>query len=600
MTALAVLCCTVFATSCRTCKDSNSHKDVPSVGEVRPSSSLRGRWDVEEILSAEQMQTEEGRQHTDALTAYAQGRFLRERRLSEQQEEVSPFQEEDLFVASLCNMPESAETLKEVLGPRLVAKDFLGALRLLEPIANKYPDSLALSATRIDLLLTLGRVAEARKYLEHHLTLRNGRQSVVISQLADVYLRQGDLDALEALLAQPYPGLLLNKLDLDMALWRRRFEACAKQEQPTSRCKQEIHRVVETLEKTKFETLAEVFYAARLLASAGLSEAMDRFLEPYASRRVGSFSDGTASRKDKKLFLRDCADYHFCRIVAAVNARDETAVKSAIAQACSVKIPLSERCELQDLLFRNGLREIALKTAGEQLLAAPKKTELRQGLVRLYATMNQTDKALQCLEEPGRLDAQGMWLRATILEGAGRNQNAYDTWQAIIGPGNPDEQATNLLRLFEPAECEQFLTLCEKLQRTKMTIAVAKALFEQDDSAHNANLYGYLLADHDVDPAKGLTLIQQALKDTPKEPAYLDSLAWAYYKLKQPQQAFQAILDAISHNGLAMDADGVIAWHAALICEQNGLPALAKYYCILAAQGNSPEANLAQKKLEKN
>ncbi len=608
MTALAVLCCAVFATGCRTCKDNHSHKDVPSTEEVRPSSSLRGRWDVEEVLTAEQAQTEAGRRQTSALGAYAKGRYLRERRLTETQEEFSSFAEEDLFAAALRQMPDSAEVLKEVLGPRLVAKDFPGALRLLEPIADQHPDSLALLQTRIDLLVTLHRYAEARKYLEHHLTLPEGRQPAIVSQLADIYLNQGDLDALEALLQKPYPGLHLTQVGLELSLWWGRLEACKARKQKDGRAtpeqeqyKRKFDQAVATLSKLSYQTKAEVFFAGRMLANYGLCKPLDDFLKPFAGRTVGSFKDCSDSGEDRKLLLQNSASFHFCRILAAVKSEDKEAIQSAIKRASSPKIPLEERCELPDLLSRSGMLDVALQTACGQLLVEPANLALLQGAARLFAMKDQTDRALMYLESSGRLDAQGMWLRATILESAKCNQKAYDTWQAIVGPGDADEQATNLLRLFESAECEQYLTLCEKLRHSKKAIAVAKALFEQMDTPHNANLYGYMLTDHDVDPAKGLVLIQQALKDTPKEPAYLDSLAWAYYKLKQPLKALQAILDSIANNGLVIDSDGVIAWHAALICEQNSLPLLAKYYCILAAQGpeTCTEANLAREHLKK-
>ena len=44
------------------------------------------------------------------------------------------------------------------------------------------------------------------------------------------------------------------------------------------------------------------------------------------------------------------------------------------------------------------------------------------------------------------------------------------------------------------------------------------------------NYYGYLLIDHDIDVAKGISLVQRALELEPNSPYYLDSLAWGLYK----------------------------------------------------------------------
>jgi len=52
------------------------------------------------------------------------------------------------------------------------------------------------------------------------------------------------------------------------------------------------------------------------------------------------------------------------------------------------------------------------------------------------------------------------------------------------------------------------------------------------------NYYGYLLIDHDIDIAKGLTLVQEALKLEPNSPYYLDSLAWGLYKQGQCNEAY--------------------------------------------------------------
>lgn len=57
-----------------------------------------------------------------------------------------------------------------------------------------------------------------------------------------------------------------------------------------------------------------------------------------------------------------------------------------------------------------------------------------------------------------------------------------------------------------------------------------KAL-ELDDTNPNAlNGLGYILADTDRDPRRALILCRRAVERRPQNPAYLDSLGWAYYK----------------------------------------------------------------------
>ena len=51
------------------------------------------------------------------------------------------------------------------------------------------------------------------------------------------------------------------------------------------------------------------------------------------------------------------------------------------------------------------------------------------------------------------------------------------------------------------------------------------------------NYYGYLLIDHDIDPRKGIELVQKALAISPESPYYEDSLAWGYFKLGECKKA---------------------------------------------------------------
>lgn len=72
------------------------------------------------------------------------------------------------------------------------------------------------------------------------------------------------------------------------------------------------------------------------------------------------------------------------------------------------------------------------------------------------------------------------------------------------------------------------------------------------------NYYGYLLIDFNIDIKKGIKLIQAALKSTPNNIAYLDSLAWGYYKLKECDKAHKIMSKVITVTGLE---DAEIKYH---------------------------------------
>ena len=64
------------------------------------------------------------------------------------------------------------------------------------------------------------------------------------------------------------------------------------------------------------------------------------------------------------------------------------------------------------------------------------------------------------------------------------------------------------------------------------------------------NYYGYILLSHNLEVKKALVLIKQAYKTNPKNIAYKDSLAFAYYKNKQYKKAYNLIKEVVSKVGL--------------------------------------------------
>jgi tetratricopeptide (TPR) repeat protein len=62
------------------------------------------------------------------------------------------------------------------------------------------------------------------------------------------------------------------------------------------------------------------------------------------------------------------------------------------------------------------------------------------------------------------------------------------------------------------------------------------------------NYLGYMWAEHDMKLDQARALIEQAIKAEPKNAAFLDSLAWVYYKLKQPKTALTYMLRAVENS----------------------------------------------------
>lgn len=66
-------------------------------------------------------------------------------------------------------------------------------------------------------------------------------------------------------------------------------------------------------------------------------------------------------------------------------------------------------------------------------------------------------------------------------------------------------------------------------------------LINRDRNAKYLNYLGYILIDYDINPKKGLKLVKEAVEKVPNDEAFLDSLAWGYYKLNNCKKAYEII-----------------------------------------------------------
>jgi predicted Zn-dependent protease len=66
-------------------------------------------------------------------------------------------------------------------------------------------------------------------------------------------------------------------------------------------------------------------------------------------------------------------------------------------------------------------------------------------------------------------------------------------------------------------------------------------LISKDRNPKYLNYLGYILIDYDINHKKGLQLVKEAVKKAPNNIAFLDSLAWGYYKLHNCKKAFNII-----------------------------------------------------------
>jgi predicted Zn-dependent protease len=90
-----------------------------------------------------------------------------------------------------------------------------------------------------------------------------------------------------------------------------------------------------------------------------------------------------------------------------------------------------------------------------------------------------------------------------------------------------------------------FLYTVTKFEYSKKGLADIKNLVDnlyflikKERNPKYLNYLGYILIDYDINYKKGLKLVKEAVLKRPKNEAFLDSLAWGYYKLHYCKKAY--------------------------------------------------------------
>ena len=80
--------------------------------------------------------------------------------------------------------------------------------------------------------------------------------------------------------------------------------------------------------------------------------------------------------------------------------------------------------------------------------------------------------------------------------------------------------------------------LAERLDRLDQTEADLRLILANDPGhVHALNALGYTLVDRTERYEEGLQYIKQAYRQRPDDPAILDSMGWAYYRLQRLEEA---------------------------------------------------------------
>lgn len=113
-----------------------------------------------------------------------------------------------------------------------------------------------------------------------------------------------------------------------------------------------------------------------------------------------------------------------------------------------------------------------------------------------------------------------------------------------------EKNPTDALKLFKSTDDIYYLKMYavytfENSKQTKedalKALKVLDQVLQKESTSPIYNYAGYLRIKYDLDVTKGIELVKKALEKDPLNEAYLDSLAWGYYKQNRCQKAYEII-----------------------------------------------------------
>jgi tetratricopeptide (TPR) repeat protein len=410
--------------------------------------------------------------------------------------------------------------------------------RLLEPALRASrlwldvdPESVQARQTLAGLLITKGRLQEAREHLEVLMAAEAPNVGPGFLHLNGLLARHPDRAEALALvreLAKPYPkvpearfavaqaavgaGLLdMASSEVKEALaLRPGWDAAALlQGQLLQRASNAaaLSFYRDFLRRHPGQRDVRLAYARTLVSDRQYAEArkeFQRLVQDSAGNPDVLMAVGLLSLQLKDL---DTAETTF-KALLEVEYRDPDAVRYYMGQVQEER----KRYEEAELWYRSVAR-------GENLLSAQTK------VAQMLARQGRLDDGLRYLQQ---LDAQNNQQRAhlsmaeaQLLRDAGRYHDAYDLLGRALEklPNYPD-------LLYDHAMA------AEKLDKLDVLEANLRKLIQlKPDHAHAYNALGYTLADRNLRLEEARELIAQALKLAPDDPFIMDSMGWVEFRL---------------------------------------------------------------------
>jgi len=146
-----------------------------------------------------------------------------------------------------------------------------------------------------------------------------------------------------------------------------------------------------------------------------------------------------------------------------------------------------------------------------------------------------------------------------LYKRANKAEQSYDLLEKLYN------QTNNLDYLAQMAIIEFEIAPDKDVVLKSVISKFEKVLQSGLNNATYENYLAYLLIDNDLDVKKGIILVKKALKQEPKNIAFIDTLAWGEYKLKNCDQAYIQMKKVVDAAGL-QDEEIKLHWEKIKEC----------------------------------
>ena len=192
-------------------------------------------------------------------------------------------------------------------------------------------------------------------------------------------------------------------------------------------------------------------------------------------------------------------------------------------------------------LLKRGQYERALQHLLDAHVESPEYPELSYYLGLCYTHLGRHDEALLYLEQVVTSELsfthvyQSRMILGYIYSVTGRFRLAEFEFRKLLDDG------------FDSARTHAALgyVFYEEDDLDGAVAELERALELDPDNSNALNSLGYILADSGRDPRRAVDCCRRAVRRQPKNPVYLDSLGWAYYKLGRTDEARDVLRSAL-------------------------------------------------------